>query len=42
VGEAKALEKDAVTKRQADMVAALAREEKKKKKEQRNRIWYGA
>ena len=33
---AKALEKVAVTKRQADMVAALAREEKKKKKEQRS------
>ncbi|KAF9787219.1 hypothetical protein BJ322DRAFT_708870 [Thelephora terrestris] len=32
---AKALEKESVTKRQADMVAALAREEKKKKKEQR-------
>ena len=33
---AKAMEKEAVTKRQADMAAALAREEKKKKKEQRN------
>ena len=33
---AKSLEKEAVTKRQADMVAALAREEKKKKKEQRS------
>jgi len=33
---AKALEKVAVTKRQADMAAALAREEKKKKKEQRS------
>ena len=33
---AKALEKEAVTKRQADMAAALAREEKKKKKEQRS------
>lgn len=31
----KAIEKEAVTKRQADMAAALAREEKKKKKEQR-------
>jgi len=34
--KAKALEKEAVTKRQADMAAALAREEKKKKKEQRS------
>ena len=33
---AKTLEKEAVTKRQADMAAALAREEKKKKKEQRS------
>jgi len=33
---AKALEKEAVTKRQADMAAAFAREEKKKKKEQRS------
>jgi len=33
---AKALEKVAVTKRQADMAAAFAREEKKKKKEQRS------
>ena len=33
---AKALEKEAVTKRQADMAAALAREEKKKKKDQRS------
>lgn len=33
---AKALEKEAVTKRQADMAAALAREKKKKKKEQKN------
>jgi hypothetical protein len=33
---AKALEKEAVTKRQADMAAALAREEKRKKKEQRS------
>lgn len=33
--KAKAIEKEAVTKRQADMAAALAREEKKKKKEQR-------
>ena len=33
---AKALEKVAVTKRQADMAAALARDEKKKKKEQRS------
>jgi hypothetical protein len=32
---AKNLEKEAVTKRQADMAAALAREQKKKKKEQR-------
>jgi hypothetical protein len=35
---AKALEKEAVTKRQADMVAALAREEKKKKKGREVRI----
>ena len=33
---AKALEKEAVTKRQADMAAALAREKKKKKKEQKS------
>jgi len=33
--KAKALEKEAVTKRQADMAAALAREEKKKKKKER-------
>ena len=33
---AKAVEKEAVTKRQADMAAALAREQKKKKKEQRS------
>ena len=33
---AKALEKEAVTKRQADMAAALAREQKKKKKEQKS------
>ena len=33
---AKALEKESVTKRQADMAAALAREEKKKKKERRS------
>ena len=33
---AKAVEKEAVTKRQADMAAALAREEKKKKKEQKS------
>lgn len=32
---AKAIEKEAVTKRQADMAAALAREEKKKKREQK-------
>ena len=32
---AKAIEKESVTKRQADKAAALAREEKKKKKEQR-------
>lgn len=33
--KSKAVEKEAVTKRQADMVAALAREEKKRKKEQK-------